>query len=134
MSDTDVVALQAVPLLDLGHGDAVSCGDLAEVVSALDPIYDSLSVASVLDLLDSQRVEVYAVLVSMQTVLMRDEGICKFVRNAENVFAVVAWNDIVAILRVQALKFLKRSSGQFAHLLEVEHLSDLECVSVDRHR
>ena len=80
MSDTDVVALETIPLLDLSYGYAVSCGNLAEVVSALDLVYDSLSIASVLDLLDCQRIEIDAVLVPVQAVFMCDEGICKFIR------------------------------------------------------
>ena len=133
MSDTDVVALETIPLLDLSYGYAVSSGNLAEVVSALDLVYDSLSIASVLDLLDCQRIEIDAVLVPVQTVFMCDEGICKLIRYAENVFAVVAGDDVVAILRIKTLKLLKWRSCKLAHLLEVNHLSDLECVCMCRH-
>ena len=63
LSDADIVALEIVPSLDLGYGTAMSAGNPAEIVSALDSVDNHLTCTSVLYLLDRYRIEVLGCLV-----------------------------------------------------------------------
>ena len=105
-------------------------GNPAKIVSALDSIDDSLAVTILLDLLDGYRVEVYVSLMSVEAVLVFDECVRISVWDAEDILSVVARNDLVPVLRVEVLKVLKRSTSQFAYLLEVKHLVDMHCVDM----
>lgn len=107
-------------------------GDSSEIISALDTIYDTHAVSVLLDLLDGHRVEIYICLVSVKAVLILKEGIGIFIWNAEDVLSVVSWNDLMSILRIKILQVLKRCSGEFAHLFEMKHLIDVECVDMLR--
>ena len=97
----------------------------SKIISALDTIHDAYSISVFLDLLDGHRIEVYISLVSVEAVLVFEECVCIFIRNAKNILSVIAWDDLVSVLRVQVLEILQRSSSQFAYLLEVKHLVDM---------
>ena len=128
-----VVALEVVPLFDLRYAASVLAGDLAEVVSALDLVDDEFAVAALLDLLDSHRVEVYVCLMLIKAVLELDECVCVVVWQAEDVLSLVARDDFVAVLRIEVLEFLKRCTGEFADLFQVQLLVDAECIHSNRH-
>ena len=69
---------------------------------------------------------------SVEGILIVNEGICILIWNPEDILFAVAWNDLVAILRIQVLELIQRRSSKFAYLLEMQHLVYPE--SVDRSR
>ena len=62
-----------------------------------------------------------------------DEGVSVLVRESKDVFALVSRDDLVLVLRVEILQLVDRSACEFADLLEMKHLVDVECVHMCRH-
>ena len=133
MSYADSIAPQVVPSFDLAYGHPVAHRNLPENISAAHPVDNPLPIATILYLLDSDRIEEFVSLVCVQRVFDIDVIVDIIVRNAQDVLLFISRDDLVPVLRVEVLQFLERNTCQFAYLLEMQHLVYLEGVYCRRH-